>query len=620
MLVLLPSAAYAGWELVDRVPGTILDADDEQILFVDSGGTPRIRERATQATTTIPLPPPDEAQYGYLTTHGAIFVANDPNTFEGRLYEWRDGSLIDLGLPNSSSSLVVAGDYAIWSGGSVLFRRDLDAGTTITVSTAAGNIENDVAANGDVVFWSYGSDYEVLRYRAGVTTQLTNDPSRWNTYPLTDGVNVVFRNISPCCATEDGSIGVFTAAGQQIMLDSFRSRWPDPREEYAAAGGWVAYTKAGPGSTLEVWTRSPAGVHRRSSPPGMNAWIAGLNPLGEVILYDRSTTHNHFTRPGGQIVDLGPAGSYGRMVKWRDGRWYELRGAALNELRIATYARPKGATPVRMSLAPAFRQCESPNREHGPPLAFGSCSPPVLESDHLTVGTADSNPNPAGFDGYVRMRTLIGDPATPVDEADVRFDLDVSDVRRADDLADYTGELEARLGLELTDKDNTGAPGSGDATIQGSTPIQVTTATPHGLTTGAQVGIFGARFAQCANGPWLVTVTGPDTFTLDHSIGCGSDPGGLTWREHTEVGPSAATGVSVPISFEVPCEATADASIGARCSASTTADAIAPGMVREGGRAIWRLGAVEVYDGGADGDAETSADNTLFARPGLFVP
>ena len=34
---------------------------------------------------------------------------------------------------------------------------------------------------------------------------------------------------------------------------------------------------------------------------------------------------------------------------------------------------------------------------------------------------------------------------------------------------------------------------------------------------------------------------------------------------------------------------------------------------------MWELGAVEVYDGGPDGDAET-ADNTVFAVQGVFVP
>jgi WD40 repeat protein len=63
-----------------------------------------------------------------------------------------------------------------------------------------------------------------------------------------------------------------------------------------------------------------------------------------------------------------------------------------------------------------------------------------------------------------------------------------------------------------------------------------------------------------------------------------------------------------------------DPGIGSSATATTTFDAIVPGVVREGRRTIWELGQVQVFDGGADGDAETSADNTLFMVQGAFVP
>ena len=44
------------------------------------------------------------------------------------------------------------------------------------------------------------------------------------------------------------------------------------------------------------------------------------------------------------------------------------------------------------------------------------------------------------------------------------------------------------------------------------------------------------------------------------------------------------------------------------------------GMVREGDRAIWQVASARVYDGGADGDGDTTPDNTLFATEGVFVP
>ena len=68
-----------------------------------------------------------------------------------------------------------------------------------------------------------------------------------------------------------------------------------------------------------------------------------------------------------------------------------------------------------------------------------------------------------------------------------------------------------------------------------------------------------------------------------------------------------------------PCAATASTTIGATCSVSSTFNAIVPGVVVEGKRAIWQLGQVEVFDGGADGLASTSP-NAVFARQGIFVP
>ena len=75
-----------------------------------------------------------------------------------------------------------------------------------------------------------------------------------------------------------------------------------------------------------------------------------------------------------------------------------------------------------------------------------------------------------------------------------------------------------------------------------------------------------------------------------------------------------------PLDFDVPCvptESTLDKSL---CELTTTLDAVMPGAAAEGSRAIWALDQVKVYDGGPDGDADTTADNSLFAAQGVFVP
>jgi hypothetical protein len=81
----------------------------------------------------------------------------------------------------------------------------------------------------------------------------------------------------------------------------------------------------------------------------------------------------------------------------------------------------------------------------------------------------------------------------------------------------------------------------------------------------------------------------------------------------------SGTAMQIDYSLPVDCAATPDAAIGARCAVVTSADAIAPGSVKEGWRTLWDVGQVRVLDGGADGRGST-ADNSLFVTQGLFIP
>ena len=58
---------------------------------------------------------------------------------------------------------------------------------------------------------------------------------------------------------------------------------------------------------------------------------------------------------------------------------------------------------------------------------------------------------------------------------------------------------------------------------------------------------------------------------------------------------------------------------GSECSVDTTADAVVPGIIDEGARAVLQLGQVTVADGGPDGLAATEP-NGVFAVQGIFVP
>ena len=81
-----------------------------------------------------------------------------------------------------------------------------------------------------------------------------------------------------------------------------------------------------------------------------------------------------------------------------------------------------------------------------------------------------------------------------------------------------------------------------------------------------------------------------------------------------------ATTNDVPFGITIPCASTPSGTIGSNCNVTTSADAVTVNSVREGRRTVWGLGSVQVFDGGADGDADTAGDNTLFAVQGTYVP
>jgi hypothetical protein len=84
-------------------------------------------------------------------------------------------------------------------------------------------------------------------------------------------------------------------------------------------------------------------------------------------------------------------------------------------------------------------------------------------------------------------------------------------------------------------------------------------------------------------------------------------------------GSGAGTG-SFVLGWTIQCRRTDTTAYAGACTLATTADALVPGMVKELARAIWQLDQVRVFDGGADSDADTAADNRLFLVQGVFVP
>jgi hypothetical protein len=156
-----------------------------------------------------------------------------------------------------------------------------------------------------------------------------------------------------------------------------------------------------------------------------------------------------------------------------------LAALLLAQIAGATHVRPRGATPIHVSLVPAYKQCTSPNTTHGAPLSFKSCAPPVQESNYLTVGTPDANGAGANSVGALNLKVKSTSPE------DVLTSLSISDVRcrpgtnasvcgtpNAADGPDYSGQLQLMATIRITDHFN-GSNLNEAATVQ-DIPFPVT--------------------------------------------------------------------------------------------------------------------------------------------------
>jgi hypothetical protein len=140
------------------------------------------------------------------------------------------------------------------------------------------------------------------------------------------------------------------------------------------------------------------------------------------------------------------------------------------ELASAGHVRPKSASPFRVSMVPGFQACGTPDRQHGPPLAFPSCNPPVQSSPNITVGEPSNNGAAANSEGFVKLVVDAGTPGPPED-SDVLIIANGTDIRCSGSTAcgspnavagpDYTGQLEGTAQIRISDHWNAVAAGGG---------------------------------------------------------------------------------------------------------------------------------------------------------------
>ena len=385
-----------------------------------------------------------------------------------------------------------------------------------------------------------GSQLDIVRMDADGTDEivLTFDSSGLDIDPAwsPDGGRIAFASRRGASSLDIYVMGADGSSPVELTGDSLDS---ESQPNWSPDGQKIAYVRE------ECVVGSPCAysIHAMNSDGSGDVTLTSSasetlsspawSPDGSKIVYQRN-----FPGPNRAIHVMNADGSGdaqigGNPAQDTDPDWQPV---------VTGYPRPKGATPLRVALVPAFGACTSPDRTHGPPLAFPSCASPSQASPNLTVGTPDANGATANFQGSVRLDAQAGTPGPPED-ASVPVGIALSDVRCQAGVAtcgasnssggsDYIGEVQLRLDLRITDKYNATAPGGGfdPATVQ------------------------------------------------DLSL-------------------------SVPVlCFE---NATAT-NVGSTCSVNTEMDFFYPGISKETRRTIWEVGGVRVFDGGPDGDADTA--------------
>jgi predicted acyl esterase len=261
------------------------------------------------------------------------------------------------------------------------------------------------------------------------------------------------------------------------------------------------------------------------------------------------------------------------------------------------YSHPVGASPLRVSLVPAFQPCETDdaNSTHGSPLDFPSCSNPNPTSSTVTVG-----PHSLGFARIVVCNAGSGAPfcnPAGLQKPDVRFTASVRDVKCAASLP--AGQSACSSGG--ADYDPNGSPGPYSEGGDGSS-------------TPAQPPCFASATSASD------CLAGADLTAVAQFAGGAQDKGvRITDSDNGTFGSSPATGVNIAFPIPLDCIPTTAGDAGSTCGANTTANALMPGAVKEGDAAVWQIGEIEINDAGPDG-VRGNADDQLFATQGVFLP
>ena len=495
---------------------------DEGLVGGDNDGLPDVYQRSGGTTTLLSTGPSggngafesffagssDDATVVFFETDEKLVAGDTDSALD--VYQRSGGTTtqVSAGSPGGNGAIdaffrgsSLDGSRAFFQTSESLSAADTDAssdvyersGGTTTVVSAPGNGAFAATFDGN------SSDGTKVFFHSREQLAAGDTDSSADVYERSGGTTKLISTGTPGNAAQDATFGQASADGSRVVFETRES-----------------LTAADTDTSIDVYERVAGTTTNLLSAPGNGAFDAAfvamsldgqrvfMETVEALAAGDTDTSLDVYERWAGITtrISFGPAGGNGAFAAVlggisEDGArvFFDTKESLLTadtdaarDLYVADmsgYPRPKGATPTSVALVPAYRQCSTPNRTHGPPLAFPACNPPVLESTQLTIGSPDANGQAVNASGSMRFEAIVGAPGG-VDDSDVGFIVSFTDVRVQGSLADYTGQLQARPSVRITDRvsgpaANEPATGS-DVELPVTVPCTTTASTTVGST------------------------------------------------------------------------------------------------------------------------------------------
>jgi hypothetical protein len=328
------------------------------------------------------------------------------------------------------------------------------SGQSRITTSAFEEAQPDWSPDGTQLLFTTNRDgnYEIYKMNANGTgvVRLTNNAAvdAWAAWSP-DGTKIAFQS------DRSGNYDIFKmnvdGTGQTgLTTSSFTDEYPN----WNSRGSAVYFDGDGVGDR-DVWSRDSAGSLVNYFPiNGVDTAPAPSPARDSVFAYSSTASGNpdiyrYCQGACPAVLQLTTSTAADEAPDWQP--------------ILRNYARPKGASPTRIALVPAYKPCDPsgdppPNSAHSGAINSPSCVPPRPESAYLTVGTPDFNGEGANSIGYVLFKvrtTAPEDILITVSDTDVRC-VGLSGGCSNGALSDYADDLRFDTSFRITDH-NSGA-------------------------------------------------------------------------------------------------------------------------------------------------------------------